>query len=76
MGISSVRTPPLWIGGSDMPYEIDFGEYFLYDELTRHLHGLAAAYPRLAHLQSIGKSWRERDIWCMTLTNPETGPHH
>jgi murein tripeptide amidase MpaA len=56
-------------------YDIDFGEYFLYDELTAHLRGLAAAYPAFAALDSIGKSWRGRDVWCLTLTNSATGSH-
>ena len=38
-----------------MSYNIDFGEYFLFDELTSHLKGLAAAYPALATLESLGK---------------------
>ena len=59
-----------------MSYEIDFGEYFLYEELTGHLKGLVSAYPHLAELESIGKSWRDRDIWCVTLTNQATGPHY
>jgi hypothetical protein len=54
-------------------YTLDFSEYFRYDDLTRHLHGLAAAYPALASLQSLGKSWRGRDVWAMTLTNSATG---
>ena len=58
-----------------MTYYIDFSEYFQYDELTRHLHGLAQAYPQLAALESIGQSWRGRDVWVMTLTNSATGPH-
>ncbi len=58
-----------------MAYPIDFGEYFRYDALTAHLRGLAAAYPDLAVLELIGQTWRERDIWCMTLTNRATGPH-
>ncbi len=56
-----------------MAYDIDFGEYFLYDTLTGHLQGMAAAYPELATLASIGKSHRGRDVWCMTITNPATG---
>lgn len=56
-----------------MGYEMNFGEYFLYDELTVHLHGMRDEYPQLATLDSIGKSWQGRDIWCMTLTNPATG---
>ncbi len=47
-----------------MSYNMDFGEYFLFDDLTRHLQGLAAAYPELATLESLGKSWRGRDVWC------------
>ncbi len=57
-------------------YALDFSEYFRYDDLTRHLHGLADAYPHLAALQSLGKSWRGRDIWAMTLTNRATGADH
>ncbi|MBK9121729.1 MAG: peptidase M14 [Chloroflexi bacterium] len=58
-----------------MGYDIDFSEYFLYDDLTAHLKGLAAAYPKLAALESLGQSWRGRDVWCMTLRNPDTGLH-
>ena len=56
-----------------MSYSIDFTEYFLYDDLTRHLHGLAEAYPGLSSLASVGKSFRGRDVWCMTITNAATG---
>lgn len=56
-----------------MSYEMDFGEYFVFDELTAHLQGMADTYPKLASLESIGKSWQGRDVWVMTLTNPETG---
>jgi murein tripeptide amidase MpaA len=54
-------------------YPLDFSEYFKYDELTAHLQGLARAYPHLATLESIGRSWRERDIWAMTITDSSTG---
>ncbi|MGB1289247.1 MAG: M14 family zinc carboxypeptidase, partial [Aggregatilineales bacterium] len=56
-----------------MTYDLNFGEYFLYDDLTSHLQGMAAAYSKLATLVSLGQSWQGRDIWCMTLTNPDTG---
>ena len=58
-----------------MPYDIDFGEYFDYKTLSRHLTGLAAAYPNFASLESIEQSWRGRDIHCITLTNAATGSH-
>ena len=58
-----------------MAYQLNFGEYFLFDELSQHLHGMTESYPDLASLQSIGKSWQGRDVWCMTLTNSDTGTH-
>jgi murein tripeptide amidase MpaA len=58
-----------------MTYALDFSEYFLYEELTQHLQGMTNAYPQLATLESLGKSWRDRDVWCMTITNSATGPH-
>lgn len=58
-----------------MAYALDFGEYFFYDELTQHVQGLTETYPQLATLASIGKSWRGRDIWCVTVTNSATGSH-
>ena len=58
-----------------MPYDIDFGEYFDYKTLSRHLTGLAAAYPNFASLESIEQSWRGRDIHCITLTNAASGSH-
>ncbi len=58
-----------------MTYNIDFSEYFKFDDLTRHLRELADAYPDFAALESLGQSWRGRDVWAMTLTNQATGAH-
>lgn len=48
--------------------------YYTYDTLTRILHELVAAYPHLATLESIGKSYEGRELWLVTLTNQQTGP--
>ncbi|MGC4042771.1 MAG: M14 family zinc carboxypeptidase [Armatimonas sp.] len=45
-----------------------------YDELTDGLQKLATAYPNLISVQSLGKSYEGRDIWCATITNQFTGP--
>lgn len=34
---------------------------------------IAAAYPDLAKLESIGKSFEGRDLWCLTITNFKKG---
>ncbi|MGB8647402.1 MAG: M14 family metallopeptidase, partial [Anaerolineae bacterium] len=37
------------------------------------LTGLAAEYPQLVHLESIGESHEGRDVWVLTVTNFATG---
>lgn len=54
--------------------EIAFDTYYTYDQMTAHLQALANAYPKLCTLTSIAKSFRGRDVWFMTITNPDTGP--
>ncbi len=51
-----------------------FDQYYDYDGLTEQLHALAAAYPKLATLRSLGTSFQGRDVWLMEITNPDTGP--
>jgi len=54
-------------------FDIDFGRYYDYAELTEHLKGLAEAYPDLTTLHNIGQSYRGRDIWLMEITNQQVG---
>src|SRR2546421_1386184 len=51
-----------------------FDRYYPYDALTAQLEALAKAYPGLLTLESIGKSFEGRDVWCVTATNLATGP--
>ncbi|MBM6581888.1 hypothetical protein ILT44_16950 [Microvirga sp. BT689] len=55
------------------PPKIAFDAYHDYETLTFHLKTLAEAYPKLATLTSLGKTFQGRDIWAMTITNPQTG---
>ncbi|MDQ6620593.1 MAG: M14 family metallopeptidase [Pseudomonadota bacterium] len=54
--------------------DIAFDRFYRYDELTSLLRAIAAGYPELAALQSIGKSHEGRDIWVLTVTQRSTGP--
>ena len=56
-----------------MSVDVRFDRYYDHDELTERLHALAAAYPKLATLRSIGRSFQGRDVWVMEITNPDTG---
>ena len=59
------------------PSKVDlrFDHWYDYEEMTRALHDLAAAYPDLVTLESIGKSVAGLDIWLATVNNAVTGPH-
>ena len=59
----SIKSPGPGIRRNIVAYEIDFGEYFLFEQLTLHLTGLAEAFPALVSLESLAQSWRGRDIW-------------
>lgn len=47
--------------------------YLTNEELEQTLHAWTAQYPRLAHLHEMGRSYEDRSIWLLTLTNQETG---
>lgn len=45
-----------------------------YPELVAQMRQLAQGYPELVKLSSIGQSVEGRDLWCLTVNNPKTGP--
>lgn len=49
--------------------------YLIHEDFTDALRRLAAFRPDLARMESIGKSFHGRDIWAVTITNAQTGPH-
>jgi murein tripeptide amidase MpaA len=51
----------------------DFSKYYRYHEQTELLQSYVREYPKLATLESIGKSYEGRDIWALTINNPDTG---
>ena len=46
-----------------------FDTFYKHDELTQLLFEYSQAFPTLAAIRSIGKSFEGRDIWVATLTN-------
>jgi murein tripeptide amidase MpaA len=54
--------------------DIRFDRFYRYNELTRLLKAFEKEYPKLLHLESIGRSHEGRDVWLVTVTNFRTGP--
>ena len=52
---------------------ISFNRYYTAEGLGALAQQLADAHPDLITLQSIGKSYEGRDIWCLTVTDQSTG---
>jgi len=47
--------------------DVAFDRFYRYDELTEILQGWAQEHPELCRVESIGKSFEDRDIWLMNL---------
>lgn len=50
-----------------------FDRFVKFPELTEILEAFASKHPSLVRLDSIGKSYEDRDIWLCTVTNHELG---
>ena len=53
--------------------QVSWNHYNDHAALSEICKKIAAAYPDLARLESIGKSFRGRDIWCLTITDFKKG---
>lgn len=53
--------------------ELSFNKYYDWNEVEESLRKLEKAYPKFLKLRSIGKSYQGREIWYMTINNPDTG---
>ena len=53
---------------------IAFNRLYDYPELEQALRALVAGHPDVLSLSSLGKSVEGREIWCVTINNPKTGP--
>jgi len=72
-GQDKIQTSPGGYHG-EMDFPISWKRYYTYDELQKILRDLAAKYPRLADLQTIGKSRMGREQNILILTAKATGP--
>ncbi|MEM6427629.1 MAG: M14 family metallopeptidase [Deinococcota bacterium] len=48
-------------------------QYYDYTAMTAYLQQLTAQYPDLVDVYSIGQSFGGRDVWCVEITNKQTG---
>ncbi|MFO0954826.1 MAG: M14 family metallopeptidase [Isosphaeraceae bacterium] len=51
-----------------------FNRLYDYPQLVDAMRALVKGHPNLLSMRSLGKSTEGRDLWCLTLNNPDTGP--
>jgi len=52
---------------------ISWNKYNDYAGITEICKKISAAYPDLARLEAIGKSYKGKDLWCLTITDFKKG---
>jgi hypothetical protein len=55
--------------------EIAFDRYHSYDQIAQYMHDIAAAYPDIVELRTLGQSGQGREMWMAIVCNQKTGPH-
>lgn len=72
--------PGLWAqmhspgkGHGEEQFWVNWKHYPNFDEMTEILQGLEKKFSKFARLESSGKSRQGRDLWIMTIHNPDTG---
>ena len=52
---------------------LSYTHYFTNQEIDTIIHGWEKEYPTLVKVEEIGRSYQDRPIWVMTITNQATG---
>lgn len=52
---------------------LSFNKYYDWKEVEEALRKLEKAYPKFLKLRSAGKSYEGRELWYMTINNPDSG---
>jgi hypothetical protein len=58
---------------ADANVSLAYNRFYHYDEVVTILRDMEKTYPKFLHLESMGKSVENRDMWVMTINNPKTG---
>lgn len=64
---------PNTAGEGEEAINIDWAHYHDYAETTAILKSFSQRYQNLCRLYSVGKSYQEKDVWCMEITDYSTG---
>jgi hypothetical protein len=74
LGLHALSAPDVR-AQADVPSKVPlvWNRYHTFDEISKAMQDLAAAYPDIAKVTSLGRSLQGREIWMLTINNPKTG---
>ncbi|MCU0440555.1 MAG: M14 family metallopeptidase [Raineya sp.] len=67
LGLRAIGTP------HNPKVQVAWNRYYAYDEVVEICRKIQKAYPNLVTLESIGKSFKGKDMWVMTITDSKGG---
>ncbi len=76
VGAGALLATPAWSQEGYQPaarVEIAWNRLYDHGEVVQLCRDLVAAYPEFLRMESIGKSYQGRDMWVVTMNNPNTG---
>jgi len=79
LGLLAVGLASGGVRAEDGPYfepkvRLSFNTLYDYPDLVEAMRSLVNAHPEVLSMASLGKSHEGRDLWCVTINDPETGP--
>jgi len=63
----------LFIASLSYSLILRYDRYYNYKEVFNAIQKIKAKYPKFVKIETIGKSYQERDLWAVTINNPDTG---
>ena len=72
--LAAVSSPVAAQQQLDATVDIAFNRFYDFDQMSDAMRRLAEGHPDLASLVSLGQSDQGREMWLLTINNPETGP--
>ncbi|MFC1627755.1 M14 family metallopeptidase [Gemmatimonadota bacterium] len=70
----SIQAQPFNVPITDPQVDLRFDRYHDYNAVGEAIDRMIEAFPKFLRLEIIGTSWEGRDMRCVVINNPDTGP--
>ena len=71
----AVAAPATAQGNKTYKLPLHWNRLYDYDEIVALIDRMQRTWPKMLRVRSLGKSTEGRDLWMLTVNNPDTGDH-